>query len=140
MLIELVLDCSLALAWSIPDEDSAFADEILKSAESEGRFWVPALWWYELSNALTMAERRGRLAHSTAGRLVELYAHLPIYTDTLLGAQALVRHMALAQRYKLTSYDSAYLELAERRGLALATLDKSLKQAARRAGLVTECL
>ncbi len=138
-MIELVLDCSLALAWSIPDENFSAADEILKSVESESRFWVPALWWYELSNALTMAERHGRLMHSSAGRLVELYSHLPIYTDTLLGAQAFVRHMALAQRYKLSTYDAAYLELAERRGLALATLDKALQKAARHAGIVTQC-
>lgn len=136
--MEMVLDCSCALAWAIADENSSAADKILTSIKNDSRLWVPDLYWYELSNALTMAQRRGRLMHSSVGRLIELYTHLPIFTDTLLGAHALHRHMALAQRYNLTTYDAAYLELAERRGLALATLDKALAQAARHAGILTE--
>lgn len=133
--MELVLDCSLALAWTVPDEGSKAAERLLSRMDQESKLWIPALWWYELSNALTVAQRRGRLNDSDALRLIELYRRLPLFTDTLLGADAVFRFRSLAQRYSLSAYDAAYLELAQRRGVALATLDEALKKAARKAGV-----
>lgn len=133
--MELVLDCSLALAWSIPDEKSKSAERLFSRLDKESKLWIPALWWYELSNALTMAQRRGRLNDSDALRLIELYHKLPLFTDSLLGADAVFRFRVLAQRHNLSAYDSAYLELAQRRGIGLATLDENLKNAARQAGV-----
>lgn len=130
-----VLDCSLALAWALPDEKSKKADQFLARASRESLFWVPALWWYELANALTMAQRRGRLAEADRIRLIELYGMLPIETDTSLNPDAVWHFQALAQRYTLSAYDAAYLELAQRKGLGLATLDGSLIRAARKAGV-----
>ncbi|HUU03245.1 MAG TPA: type II toxin-antitoxin system VapC family toxin [Myxococcota bacterium] len=133
--MELVLDCSLALAWTIPDEQSNAAEGLFSRLDKESKLWIPALWWYELSNALTMAQRRGRLNDSDTLRLIELYRKLPLITDTLLGADAVFRFRVLAQRYNLSAYDAAYLELAQRRGVELATLDQDLKKAARKAGV-----
>ncbi len=130
-----MLDCSVALAWGIPDERSLAADALLSRLAKDGRLWVPALWWYELSSALATAQRRGRLSDADALRLIELYRLLPIFTDTLLGADAVFRLGALAQLYRLSAYDAAYLELAQRRGIGLATLDEALMAAARKAGL-----
>jgi len=133
--MELVLDCSLALAWTVPDEGSKAAERLLSGIDKESKLWIPALWWYELSNALTVAQRRGRLNDSDALRLIELYRRLPLFTDTLLGADAVFRFRSLAQRYNLSAYAAAYLELAQRRGVALATLDGALKKAASKAGI-----
>ena len=97
--------------------------------------WVPALWWYELANAFTMAHRRRRLTESEAVQLVELYSSLPIQTDAHLNTDAVRRFQALAKEYSLSAYDAAYLELAQRKGIALATLDKRLISAARKSGV-----
>ncbi len=133
--MELVLDCSLALAWTVPDEGSKAAECLLSRIDRESKLWIPALWWYELSNALTIAQRRERLSDSDALRLIELYRRLPLLTDTLLGADAVFRFRSLAQRYNLSAYDAAYLELAQRRGVGLASLDEALIKAARKAGV-----
>jgi len=130
-----VLDCSLALAWALPDETSKRADRFLAELPQESLLWVPALWWYELSNALTTAHRRRRLTESDGMRLVELYGSLAIQTDAHLGPDAMWRFHALAKEYALSAYDAAYLELAQRKGIGLATLDKRLAGAARKAGL-----
>lgn len=59
-----MLDCSAALAWALPDESSAKADDFLESLEPDDKLWVPALWWYELSNALVVAQYRQRLTEA----------------------------------------------------------------------------
>lgn len=129
-----VLDCALALAWGLPDETSTRADRFLARAAGEV-FWVPALWWYEVTNALTTAQRRHRVAASDVMRLIELYGGLPIQTDTLLTAEGVRRVHLLAQEHALSGYDAAYLELAQRRSVSLATLDGRLRKAARSAGI-----
>lgn len=130
-----VLDCSLALAWALPDETSKRADQFLAQVSRKGVFWVPALWWYEVSNALVMAQRRQRLSEAGRMRSVELYGMLPIQTDAHLGRDTMLRLHALAREHDLSAYDAAYLELAQRRNLGLATLDRSLVTAAGRAGI-----
>jgi predicted nucleic acid-binding protein len=80
----LVLDCSLALAWGLPDETSRRADRFFAQLAPETVLWVPALWWYELANAITIAQCRHRLSEADAVRLTELYGLLPIRTDVHL--------------------------------------------------------
>jgi len=99
--MDCVLDCSLALAWALPDETSRPADRFL-----------------------------ARLSRND-----NLYSMLPIRTDTFLDTETVWRWQSLAQEYTLSAYDAAYLELALRRGLGLATLDQRLSMAARRAGI-----
>jgi len=130
-----VLDSSLALALALPDETSEQADYFFSRVSSESTFWVPALWWYEMANALIGAERRKRLTENDRMRLIELYRMLPVQTDTVLDADAMYRFQTLAMEYELSAYDAAYLELAQRRGLGLATLDQRLHSAARKAGV-----
>ncbi|HEY4485288.1 MAG TPA: type II toxin-antitoxin system VapC family toxin [Nitrospiria bacterium] len=130
-----VLDSSFALAWALPDETSGQADRFFTRIKGEYAFWVPALWWYEIANALIMAQRRRRLSEPDRIRLIELYETLPIQTDILLGADIIRRLHALAQEHNLSAYDTAYLELAQRRGFELATLDRDLIKAARKIGI-----
>src|SRR3989442_4674269 len=132
--MDLVLDSSLAVAWGLPDETSARADRLLARASGKSAFWVPALWWYDIANALTMARRRHRLVEADRSRLIELYRVLPIQTDSVLGLETVRTLQVLAHEYGLSAYDAAYLELAQRRGLGLATLDRRLATAAGGAG------
>ncbi len=133
--MEWVLDASLALAWGLPDESSNRADRFLAKSSRDAVFWVPALWWYELSNGLTMARRQQRITETDRTRLLELYGNLPIQTDYDLGVDALWRFQVIAEEHALSAYDAAYLDLSQRRGLGLATLDRRLIKAARKAGV-----
>jgi len=133
--MECVLDCSLALAWALPDEGSMRAEKLLGQITPRSILLVPALWWYEISNALTMAQRRYRLAEADSRRVMEPYEALPIQTDVDLGLDTVWRLQALAQQYSLSAYDAAYLELAQRKGVRLATLDRRLIMSARKAGV-----
>ena len=130
-----VLDSSIALALALPDETSEHADHFFGRITSGIVLWVPALWWYEMANALIGAQRRKRLTERDRMRLIELYRMLPIQTDTVLDPDAMHRFQTLAMEYELSAYDAAYLELAQRKGLGLATLDQRLHSAALRAGV-----
>jgi predicted nucleic acid-binding protein len=132
--VSLVVDCSIAVAWCIEDEASAATDALLERVRDEGGI-VPSLWHLELGNVLVQAERRGRLnAHDVTSRL-ELLRALPIVTDDETPIRALREVVTLARAETLTTYDAAYLELALRKGTALATKDSALGAAARRAGI-----
>jgi len=130
-----VVDSSIALAWALPDETSKEADRFLGRISVRSILWVPALWWYEMANALLMAQRRKRLGEAEKIRLMELYRRLPIRTDVALDSDIVWRLHTLATEHNLSAYDAAYLELAQRRGLGLATVDRRLRVAAQKAGM-----
>jgi predicted nucleic acid-binding protein len=130
-----VIDSSIALAWALPDETSKEAERFLSRISMRSILWVPALWWYEMANALLMAQRRKRLTEAERIRLTELYRKLPIRTDVMLDSDIMWRFQTLGIEYNLSAYDAAYLELAQRRGLGLATVDRPLRLAAQRAGI-----
>lgn len=130
-----VVDSSIALAWGLPDETSKEADRFLSRISMRSVLWVPALWWYETANALLMAQRRKRLGEAERIRLMELYQRLPIRTDVALDSDIVWHLQTLAIEYHLSAYDAAYLELAQRRGLGLATVDRALRHAAQKAGM-----
>ena len=131
-----VLDSSLALAWALPDEFSQRADEFLDQLTPASGFWVPALWWYKVSNALLMAQQRNRIKEVDRLQAIDLLSQLPLQTDT--PNTEIVRYIQeLAFAHSLSAYDASYLELALRKGLGLATFDGRLKQAAEKAGLHT---
>ncbi len=123
----LVIDASVALPWFLHDERSAFTDAIL-SGLGETEIWVPALWRLELANGLLMAERRRRIDRQTRLEALDLAEGMAIRVDA--APPGLREISALAERHGLTAYDAAYLELASRQGLALATLDRALAEAA----------
>jgi predicted nucleic acid-binding protein len=132
--VSLVVDCSIAVAWCIDDEASPETDALLERVRDEGGT-VPSLWHLELGNVLLQAERRGRLKPGdVAGRLELLHA-LPIMTDDETATRAWREVLALARSERLTTYDAAYLELAMRRALPLATKDGALEAAAGRVGV-----
>lgn len=135
--MEYVVDSSLALAWGLPDEASTRADRVLERLASEGVIWVPALWWYEVANALITAERRSRISEADRMALTQLYKHLPIQTDAHLTVHTIHQIQSLAIAHRLSAYDASYLELAMRKGIPLATLDKPLTEAARDAGVTS---
>lgn len=130
-----VLDCSVAVAWLLEDERIPEADRLLDRLERGGKAVVPGLWRLELGNVLASAERRRRISAQGVARCLGLLARLPIVTDLETEDRALRETLGLARRERLTTYDAAYLEVAIRRGLPLATLDRALACAACRAGV-----
>lgn len=132
----LVLDCSVAVAWCFEDEASPETDTLLERVRDEGAL-VPALWHLELGNVLVQAERRKRLTAADTTTRLELIADLPIATDDETPTRALREILTLARAEGLTTYDAAYLELAMRKGLPLATKDRTLRDAAERAGVAS---
>lgn len=126
-----VADCSVAMAWVLKDEATPATDQILDLLGIGATAYVPSLWRWEISNVLLCAERRKRVTKAEAhAHLAHLNA-LPIEFDETCQTQAWNTTHTLAQRHKLTSYDAAYLELAVRRGLPLASLDTALRAAAK---------
>jgi predicted nucleic acid-binding protein len=130
----LVIDASVALAWCFDDEASPQTDAILERVKTRGAV-VPSLWHLELANVLLLAERRGRTVVGGAAARMELLAQLPIATDTETAVRAWRETLVLARSERLTTYDAAYLELAARRGVPLATKDQELLDAATRIGV-----
>ncbi|MGA7340244.1 MAG: type II toxin-antitoxin system VapC family toxin [Terracidiphilus sp.] len=124
-----VLDSSATLAWVYSDETTEPICLVFDLVIAEGA-WVPSLWRLEVANILEMGVRRGRTDAAFRDATLADLALLPIRVDEETDRQAWGAALRLAERYRLTLYDSAYLELAQRRGLPLATLDAELRAAA----------
>src|SRR5262245_403300 len=120
------------MAWCFADEASESTQAIRRSLASEREALVPNHWSLEVANALLQAERRGRINRAITDRFLSLLGSLPIATDLEGHTQATVGLMDLARETGLTSYDAAYLDLARRCGLPLASLDRALHAAAAR--------
>jgi len=97
--------------------------------------WVPVLWHFEVGNLLVQAERRGRVTEAACAEFIDTISALPIDTDTEMHGRAMGHVRVLARRHGLTVYDAAYLDLAVRRGIALATRDRDLIRAGKAAGV-----
>lgn len=122
----IVVDSSVAVSWMIADEDSEAARRALALAYADG-IVGPWVLWYEFHNSLLVNERRGRLRASETERAISVFADLePVFMADHDDAELLL----LSRRHGLTIYDASYLELAKRRGLVLATLDRALVRAA----------
>jgi predicted nucleic acid-binding protein len=133
--MSVVLDSSATLAWVYSDEITEPIRHVFNLVGENGA-WVPGLWKLEVANILEMGVRRGR--HDAAFRdstMADL-ALLPISVDTETDRQAWGATLQLSERHRLTLYDAAYLELALRRGLPLASLDAELRRAAQAEGVV----
>lgn len=130
----LVLDCSVALAWCFRDEQSPAVIKIAHDIASHGAV-VPSLWRLEIANGLQTAVRRGRIERAMRDQLLDLFAAYPLTVDSMINDFAWSSTLALSDKYSLSVYDAAYLELALRRGLPLASLDRALCQAAQAAGV-----
>lgn len=128
-----VADASMTLAWYLRDEDTPFANRVRERLLEEG-ICVPMHWALEICNALLAAARRGRITLAELRELVPDLRLLPEAIDQQTDAAVWSATLRLAEVHGLTLYDAAYLELALRRDLPLATLDKQLHAAALAAG------
>lgn len=131
-----VLDASIAVAWCFEDEAEPAIDALLDDLKADGAV-VPALWPLEVANVLLQAERRGRITMTTVDGRLAAFEALPITVDTTSWRSTGVTALALARLHGLTTYDAAYLELATRQRLPLATKDKALRRASQAVGIVT---
>jgi predicted nucleic acid-binding protein len=124
----------VALAWCFADEQEPYAVAVLRLLEIRTAI-VPSVWPLEVANGFVIAERRGRLQPGRTVELIAEIAKLGIEVDSHTSSQAWKETLTLARRYGLSVYDAAYLELAIRESLPLATLDRALAKVARRVKL-----
>jgi predicted nucleic acid-binding protein len=132
--LSFVLDNSVAIAWCIEAERTAPVLEVLARLAETGAY-APLLWPLEAMNGLLMAERRGCFDAAKRAELVRFLADLPVELDEGTAEQAWGPAARLAAHHRLSVYDASYLELALRRQLPLATLDRDLRAAVGSLGL-----
>jgi predicted nucleic acid-binding protein len=130
-----VLDSSLTVTWCFEDEASPETDEIQDWLTADARAYVPTLWHLEVANVLWSCERGRRLTEADSTRFLTVLTTLNVITDRETEQHAGRATLALARRHGLSVYDAAYLELAMRMGLPIASKDGSLRTAAKTAGL-----
>lgn len=134
-----VLDASVTLSWLLGDSgaaDRAYSNATLEALKYPGALAeVPVTWSLEISNVIARAESKSLVAEAQSEAFLEMLANAPIRTDEATASNALADTLHLARRYRLSSYDASYLELALRTASPLATLDADLAKAARKAGV-----
>jgi len=132
--VPFVVDASITLAWYFVDEKTAFTDAVLKRLPSEGAL-APTIWPMEVANILILGERRQRITSAQSIHIVQELTLLPIEVDQAPVSLVFSTTLGLAQSLGITVYDASYLELAMRRGVALATIDRQLASAAATMGV-----
>jgi predicted nucleic acid-binding protein len=130
----LVLDGSVTMVWGFDDEADSYAEAVLNRMPGL-QAYVPSVWPLEVANALLVGERRRRTTSADAARFLAILASFPIIVDADTAIHAWHETTHLARAHGLSSYDAAYLELAIRLGLPLASLDDKLKAAATAVGV-----
>lgn len=131
---DFVLDSSMTLAWCYEGEQTPQTQAVLLRLNSAEAF-VPSLWPLEVTNSLLVGERRGRLTQAKVAQFVAVLESLAIYVDDQTPSHAFGQTLMLARAHALSTYDAAYLELALRRALPLASLDGDLIKAAQALGV-----
>jgi predicted nucleic acid-binding protein len=129
-----VVDCSIAMAWLFHDEATPKTSALLNRLATETAL-VPTWWFVEITNVLTMAERKGRITARQSDAFIADLSKLGIERDNQAPDRAFTHLLALCRTHRLTSYDAIYLDLAIRRSLPLATLDADLRKAAKKVGV-----
>lgn len=124
----------MTLSWAFESEFASFTVAVLKSLETVHAI-APALWAFEIASALSTAERKGRMNRAALGVFLERLRLLPVEIEHRPATWLVQQILPLARTYRLSAYDAAYLELAIRERLPLATLDDDLRRAANGAGL-----
>jgi predicted nucleic acid-binding protein len=130
----LVLDSSVAAAWCFPDEQTPYTNAVLQSIASPVEAVAPRLWAYEIRNSVLMGLRRKRITQDHAKAFLEMVESLPVQLTDPVSYDDI---FALADRYGLTVYDAAYLDLAIRENLPIASLDAALLRAGTQCGIPT---
>ena len=132
----IVLDASVTLAWLVERIDAIeirLANDVLHRIQAADAV-VPSLWFPEISNVILMAERTGEVKPAQSALFLDLVDTLPIAEDRTQSASVQATTLTLARAYGLTAYDATYLELALRTRRTLATFDRQLADATRKAG------
>jgi predicted nucleic acid-binding protein len=130
-----VVDASVALAWCFTDESTEWTQGLLERLRAGGRIIAPSHWALEVANALCTAVRRKRIKPDQPQLLWDQLASLPIEIQSPLDSIQMKVVLVLSEKFGLTAYDAAHLELALRGQLPLATLDEDLRKAAEAEGL-----
>ena len=125
-----VLDCSITMTWCFEDESNDYTDTILENLK-ETIAIVPTIWPLEVANVLLLAKKNKRITEVQSASFIDALMALPIVVDPSTTARAMHSIFVLAVQSDLTIYDAAYLELAIREKIPLATLDKALIKAAK---------
>lgn len=131
----LVVDASIALSWGLPDESSDYADAALAAIEQH-IIRVPEIWPREVANGLAIAYLRKRITPADEQKFLAELSRLNIEIEQADPLTVIREGTAAAARYGLTAYDAAYVDLALREGLPLATLDGRMRTAAAQSGIV----
>ena len=130
-----VLDASIVLTWCFPDEEAQKAEKISERIALGDQPAVPAFWRHEVLNALLVSEKRKRLTSKLIEAFINDLERLPAEIDTPAAETVFHSTQDLCRKHGLTPYDAAYLELAMRHRIALATTDDALERAARAEGI-----
>jgi len=125
-----VLDGSTAVSWCFEELQTPHAVAALQQISRGAEVYVPHIWPLEVTNALVKAFRRQHITREELYEYAKQLAALRVQVDFDGAARTFTSIVTLAERHQLTTYDAAYLELALRRGVPLATGDKNLVQAA----------
>lgn len=129
-----VVDCSVAMAWCFLDEATLETKKLFSRAASEC-ILVPSWWYLETTNTLALAERKARITQREVAEFILLVQSFNLDIDHFDPERSFDDLLPICRTYQLTSYDAVYLDLAMRRQLPLATLDESLRKAAKKAGV-----
>ncbi len=124
-----VIDNSVVMSWCFRDQANPYADSILERL-TEAVAYVPSIWSLEVVNVLLAAERRNIMGEADSVRFIKLLSQLPIFVEYESHEKVMMELLGLARAHSLSSYNASYLDLAMRKGLPLATLDKNLRKAA----------
>lgn len=132
-----VLDNSVTMRWCFGDGKPSEIEYAAKAARTlrTDSALVPALWALEVANVLARGESRGQIPEDRSTAFLQLLRSMRIEADPSTADHALTDTLEIARKYRLSAYDAAYLELATRQELPLATLDQDLRKAAKRAGV-----
>jgi len=133
-----VVDNSVVMSWCFQDQANDYADAILGQLVDTTAY-APSVWPLEVVNVLLAAERRDYISEADSVRFVNLLSQLPIVVQYEGPGKGMKDLLALARAHDLSSYDASYLDLAMKKGLPLATLDKELRHAAKAAKLRIYC-
>jgi predicted nucleic acid-binding protein len=126
-----VLDASVTMSWFFPDEEQSDALEAWRRSATE-MVSVPLHWWFEVRNTLLLGETRRRISERQTSIVLDRLSRLPFHVAPQPNDASVLQ---LARKHRLTFYDAVYLELAQRQGIALATLDRELAGAAATEGI-----
>lgn len=130
-----VVDASVVLTWCFPDESSALTEKVAQMFKQGDSAIAPSFWPHEVLNALLVGEKRKRISGDLIRTFLTDLATLPIALQELQAEAVFDRIQSLSREHGLTTYDAAYLDLAQTNGLPVATLDEDLMRACARTGV-----